>query len=67
MAKQAFDEALAEINSGEGVYKDSTLMMQLLKDNLALWTSELTGGNPSLQKYLPLTNGHINLFIGDKK
>ncbi|RLM57815.1 Disease resistance RPP13-like protein 4 [Panicum miliaceum] len=48
VAKQAFDEALAEINSaGEGVYKDSTLMMQLLKDNLALWTSELTGGEAS--------------------
>ena len=45
MAKQAFDEALAEFNSaGEGIYKDSTLMMQLLKDNLALWTSELTAG-----------------------
>jgi len=45
VAKQAFDEALTEINSaGEGVYKDSTIMMQLLKDNLALWTSELTGG-----------------------
>ncbi|NP_001131998.1 14-3-3-like protein [Zea mays] len=47
VAKQAFDEALTEINSGEGVYKDSTLMMQLLKDNLALWTSELTGGEAS--------------------
>ncbi|CAO2144717.1 unnamed protein product [Urochloa humidicola] len=48
VAKQAFDEALTEINSaGEGVYKDSTLMMQFLKDNLALWTSELTGGEAS--------------------
>ncbi|PWZ25858.1 putative 14-3-3-like protein GF14-H [Zea mays] len=47
VAKQAFDEALTEINSGEGGYKDSTLMMQLLKDNLALWTSELTGGEAS--------------------
>jgi len=56
VAKQAFDEALAEINSGEGVYKDSTLMMQLLKDNLALWTSELTGGNPSLQKHFLTIN-----------
>ena len=56
MAKQAFDEALAEINSGEGVYKDSTLMMQLLKDNLALWTSVLTGGNPSLQKHFLTIN-----------
>ncbi|KAF8700232.1 hypothetical protein HU200_034612 [Digitaria exilis] len=49
VAKQAFDEALSEINSaGEGVYKDSTLMMQFLKDNLALWTSELTGGKPPI-------------------
>ena len=53
MAKQAFDEALTEINAaGEGGYKDSTLMMQLLKDNLALWTSELTGGNSFLEKIL---------------
>jgi hypothetical protein len=45
VAKQAFDEAATEINSGgEGAYKDSTVMMRLLKDNLALWTSELTGG-----------------------
>jgi hypothetical protein len=51
VAKQAFDEAHTEIYSGEGVYKDSTLMMQLFKDNLALWTSELTGGNPCLKKY----------------
>ncbi|KAL6653932.1 hypothetical protein ACP70R_007397 [Stipagrostis hirtigluma subsp. patula] len=48
VAKQAFDEATTEINSAsEGVYKDSTLMMQLLKDNLALWMSELTGGETS--------------------
>jgi 14-3-3 protein epsilon len=56
VAKQAFDEALTEINSGEGVYKDSTLMMQLLKDNLALWTAELTAGNPSSQKYFVTVN-----------
>ncbi|KAL6890134.1 hypothetical protein ACP4OV_008897 [Aristida adscensionis] len=46
VAKQAFDEAVAEINSaGEGAYKDSTLMMQLLRDNLTLWMSELAEGN----------------------
>lgn len=55
VAKQAFDEALAEINSaGEGVYKDSTVMMQLLKDNLTLWTSELAGGNPFFEALLNL-------------
>jgi 14-3-3 protein epsilon len=40
LAKQAFDEALAEIDSlSEDSYKDSTLIMQLLKDNLSLWLS----------------------------
>uniref|UniRef100_A0A0E0MH43 14-3-3 domain-containing protein n=2 Tax=Oryza punctata TaxID=4537 RepID=A0A0E0MH43_ORYPU len=47
VAKQALDEATAEINSAVEGYKDSMLMMQLLKENLALWTSELTGGETS--------------------
>jgi len=43
MAKQAFDEAIAELDSlGEESYKDSTLIMQLLRDNLTLWTSDMT-------------------------
>lgn len=42
MAKQAFDEAIAELDSlNEESYKDSTLIMQLLRDNLTLWTSDL--------------------------
>ncbi|KAK1648238.1 hypothetical protein QYE76_066043 [Lolium multiflorum] len=45
VAKQAFDEATNEINSaGVEGYNDSILMMELLKDNLALWTSELNEG-----------------------
>ncbi|XP_020083214.1 14-3-3-like protein GF14 kappa [Ananas comosus] len=41
MAKQAFDDAIAEIDTlGEDSYKDSTLIMQLLRDNLTLWTSD---------------------------
>ncbi|KAL8472201.1 hypothetical protein ACS0TY_029427 [Phlomoides rotata] len=41
MAKQAFEEAIAELDSlGEESYKDSTLIMQLLRDNLTLWTSD---------------------------
>jgi hypothetical protein len=64
VAKQAFDEALAEIKSaGEGVYKDSTLMMQFLKDNLALWTSELTGGKSIFEKKRNF-NRHVNLSVG---
>ncbi|KAG8047350.1 hypothetical protein GUJ93_ZPchr0008g11446 [Zizania palustris] len=43
LAKQAFDEAISELDSlGEESYKDSTLIMQLLRDNLTLWTSDLT-------------------------
>ncbi|CAL9182144.1 14-3-3-like protein G-BOX factor 14 kappa [Musa acuminata AAA Group] len=41
MAKQAFEEAIAELDSlGEESYKDSALIMQLLRDNLTLWTSD---------------------------
>jgi 14-3-3 protein epsilon len=40
MAKSAFDEAIPELeNIGEDNYKDSTLILQLLKDNLTLWSS----------------------------
>ena len=41
LAKKAFDDAIAELDSlKEDSYKDSTLIMQLLRDNLTLWTSE---------------------------
>ena len=41
-AKQAFDEAISELDQlQEDQYKDSTLIMQLLRDNLTLWTSDV--------------------------
>jgi len=44
LAKQAFDEAIAELDTlNEDSYKDSTLIMQLLRDNLTLWTSDTAG------------------------
>ncbi|KNC76137.1 protein BMH2 [Sphaeroforma arctica JP610] len=44
LAKQAFDDAIAELdNVSEDCYKDSTLVMQLLRDNLTLWTSDMQG------------------------
>merc|ERR1711959_312096 len=45
MARQAFEDAIAELDSvSEDSYKDSTLIMQLLRDNLTLWTSDGEGG-----------------------
>ena len=42
MALQAFDDAIADLdNVEEEYYKDTTLIMQLIRDNLTLWTSEL--------------------------
>jgi len=41
LAKEAFDNAIAELDTlDEESYKDSTLIMQLLRDNLTLWTSD---------------------------
>jgi 14-3-3 protein epsilon len=41
LAKKAFDDAIAELDTlDEESYKDSTLIMQLLRDNLTLWTSD---------------------------
>ncbi|CAH8613965.1 unnamed protein product [Dicrocoelium dendriticum] len=42
LAKQAFDDAIAELdNISEENYKDSTLIMQLLRDNLRLWINDM--------------------------
>lgn len=42
LAKQAFDDAIAELDTlSDESYKDSTLIMQLLRDNLTLWTSDM--------------------------
>jgi len=41
LAKAAFDDAIAQLDQlNEDSYKDSTLIMQLLRDNLTLWTSD---------------------------
>ncbi|XP_051926181.1 14-3-3 protein zeta/delta-like isoform X2 [Hippocampus zosterae] len=41
LAKKAFDEAISKLESlNSESYKDSTLIMQLLRDNLTLWMSD---------------------------
>ena len=46
LAKKAFDDAIADIDQiEEDQYKDATTIMQLIRDNLTLWTSELEEGD----------------------
>lgn len=41
LAKFAFDDAISDIgNISEENYKDSTLIMQLMRDNITLWSTE---------------------------
>jgi len=45
LAKQAFDDAISQLDClPEDSYKDSTLIMQLLRDNLTLWTADQQDG-----------------------
>ncbi|KAJ3254394.1 14-3-3 protein [Boothiomyces macroporosus] len=44
LSKQAFDDAIAELDTlSEENYKDSTFIMQLLRDNLGLWENDMKG------------------------
>ena len=61
MAKAAFDDAIAELDTlSEESYKDSTLIMQLLRDNLTLWTSDMQGDGESVD--LRTTSDHVEHF-----
>lgn len=46
LAKAAFDDAISAMDSlDEEQYKDSATIMQLLRDNLTLWTSDMHTGS----------------------
>lgn len=41
LARRAFDDAIADLDTlSDDSYRDSTLIMQLLRDNVSLWVSE---------------------------
>jgi len=47
LAKQAFDDAIEKLEHlTDDSYKDSTLIMQLLRDNITLWTSNVEDNDP---------------------
>eukprot|EP00830_Metopus_es_P007752 TRINITY_DN173_c0_g1_i3.p1 TRINITY_DN173_c0_g1~~TRINITY_DN173_c0_g1_i3.p1 ORF type:complete len:276 (+),score=75.73 TRINITY_DN173_c0_g1_i3:64-891(+) len=51
MAKKSFDEAIANLdNVTDESYKDATLIMQLLRDNLTLWNSDAPEEQQSLTR-----------------
>lgn len=51
LAKTAFDDAIAELDTlSEDSYKDSTLIMQLLRDNLTLWASDVNQNGMFLEE-----------------
>ncbi|VDN15381.1 unnamed protein product [Dibothriocephalus latus] len=51
LAKQAFDDAIAELdNISEDNYKDATLVMQLIRDNLTLWTTDMASATAQEEK-----------------
>uniref|UniRef100_A0A8C2EP50 14-3-3 protein epsilon n=1 Tax=Cyprinus carpio TaxID=7962 RepID=A0A8C2EP50_CYPCA len=53
LAKAAFDDAIAELDTlSEDSYKDSTLIMQLLRDNLTLWTSDTQGDGETRTRHV---------------
>jgi len=61
LAKSAFDAAISGIDKLEETqYKDSTLIMQLLRDNLTLWTSDNTDGETPDIAVVDLDDGDQN-------
>lgn len=50
LAKAAFDDAIHELDNVQDDCKDSTLIMQLLRDNLTLWTSDASAENGGEQQ-----------------
>jgi hypothetical protein len=56
LAKQVFGDAIAELDTlSEESYKDSTLIMHLLCDNLTLWTSDMQDSSSADVIKLPPT------------
>lgn len=43
MARHAFEDALADLDfASEEVYKEASMILQLLRDNITFWTEDET-------------------------
>ena len=68
LAKEAFDTAIDHLDTlGDDEYKDSTLIMQLLKDNLTLWNNDELGADDGddidalMRRLTPAQRRHMEL------
>ncbi|KAM8882815.1 14-3-3 protein beta/alpha-like [Synchiropus picturatus] len=54
LAKEAFDDAISDLDNMETCesYKDSTLILQLLRDNLTLWKTDAPDSNDQDEQQL---------------
>lgn len=51
LAKSAFDQAISKLDDlDEASYKDTTLILQLIRDNLTLWTSSSSSSSSGSKK-----------------
>lgn len=64
LAKAAFDDAIAELDTlSEESYKDSTLIMQLLRDNLTLWTSDMQGDGKTHHLFFTVSDAKLDKHV----
>lgn len=63
MAQAAFDDAVADFSTlSKESYKDTTLIMQLLRDNLMLWTNDIQGEGMKMR--VDQAEIRQNLYLG---
>ena len=68
IAKTAFDNAISQLDTlSEENYKDSTLIMQLLRDNLTLWTEDECSESQSIETVIPVLSNGKEISINERK
>ncbi|KAI7881542.1 14-3-3 protein [Lichtheimia hyalospora FSU 10163] len=64
LAKEAFDDAITDLDTlDDEDYQDATLIMQLLRDNIAIWRADIPDGK--MQRFFLRIYSH--LFIEEDK